>query len=246
MTKKEKAPQKEVREENLHTHHRQRLKEQLHMGASAGMSDYTLLEFVLSFAIPRKNTNPLAHKLIDHFGSFDKVFEADIQDFEDEQLKGVGIGPHTISFLGIFLPVFRRYLECQSGKHFSYLDKDAARKFLYSKYLSVKYERAMLLNFDSQGMLVNFDFIAEGDFGQVELNCRKIASSIIKSQAVSSILVHNHPSGICRPSVDDLICIKSLKSFLEQLGVTLVDSIILTTDSIFFFSGDPSLFDYLY
>lgn len=246
MTEKGKSPQKEVREENLHINHRKRLKEQLHMGASAGMSDYTLLEFVLSFAIPRKNTNPLAHKLIDHFGSFDKVFEATIEDFKDEQLKGLGIGPHTISFLGIFLPVLRRYLECQSGKHFSNSDKEAIRKFLYSKYLSVCYERAMLLNFNSQGMLINYDFIADGDFGQVDLNRRKIASSIIKSQATSSILVHNHPSGICKPSVEDLICVKELKNFLEQLDVTLIDSVILTEDSIFFFSGDPSLFDYIY
>ena len=240
--RKKGLPGEESTGENIHKDHRKRLKKHMRISGSEGMSDYMLLEFILSFAIPRKDTNPLAHTLIDHFGSFDKVFEAS----KEELTQVPGTGEHTAYFLISFLPVLRRYLERQAGEHFLYSDKEAVRKFLCSKYLAVKYERAMLLNFDSKGTFLGYDFIAEGDFGQVDLNCRKIASSVIKSHAAITVLAHNHPSGICRPSADDLICVKNLKNFLSQLEVTLADSIILTQDSIFFFSSDPSLFNYLY
>ena len=230
------------KEENPHIDHRKRLKNQFYISGEDGMSDFTFLEYILFFAKPQGDTNPLAHDLIDHFGSFDKVFEAS----KEELLEVKGVGDHVALFLTTFLPVLKRYLERKSGNNFSYSDKEKIRKFLSAKYTAVKNERAMLINFDSKGMFTNCDFIADGDFGQVSFNCRKVATSIIKSRAAFSILVHNHPSGICKPSVNDLTCTNSLKGFLSQLDVTLTDSIILTEDSIFFFSGDPKLFDYLY
>lgn len=227
---------------NIHIDHRKRLKEQFYKSGTDGMSDFTLLEFVLFFGKPQGDTNILAHDLIEHFGSFDKVFEAD-----HEELKEVsGVGNHIAFLLRTFLPVQKRYLEKKAGDNFSYSEKEKIRKFLDAKYTGVQHEKAMLINFDSKGMYTNCDFIADGDFGQVSFNCRKVASSIVKNRAVFSILVHNHPSGICKPSVSDLTCTNSLKNFLAQLDVTLTDSIILTGDSIFFFSGDPKLFDYIY
>ncbi len=226
----------------IHTGHRKRLKEQFSADGGKNMSDFTFLEYVLFFAVPQGDTNPLAHRLIDRFGSFDKILEAN----KTELLEVSGIGEHTASFLTSLLPVFSRYLERKSGESFEYTELDKIREYITGQYLNTECEKAMLLHFDAKGIFVNAYCIGTGDMSNIEINNRDIASSVVRDKAVYSILVHNHPSGIVTPSTNDLKAVEEISAFLKMMSVTLVDNIIVTSSDFFAFSQNSRYVKYLF
>lgn len=226
----------------LHSGHRKRLKEQFSTDGGKGMSDYTFLEHLLFYALPQGDTNPLAHRLLDKFGSFDKILEAT----KEELLTVSGVGEHTASFLSTLLPVYSRYLERKTGERFEYTELEKIREYISGKYLGVNSEKAMLLHFDSKGLFTNSIFIGSGDISHITIDNREIASSIVRDKAVYSILVHNHPSGIVSPSVEDLRSVEIISSFLKMLSVTLVDNIIITDNDFLAFSKNSRYIKYLY
>lgn len=228
--------------DSLHSGHRKRLKEQFALNGGKEMSDFTFLEHLLFYSVPQGDTNPLAHRLIDRFGSFDKILEAP----REELLKVPGVGEHTASFLTSLLPVFSRYLERKSGEKFEYTDLEKIREYVFSKYLGETGEKAMLLHFDSKGVFTNSVFIGCGDISHIVIDNREIASAIVRDKAVYSILVHNHPSGIVSPSAEDLRSVEIISSFLKMLSVTLVDNIIVTEDDFLAFSQNSRYVKYLY
>lgn len=229
-------------DEGLHAGHRKRLKQQFAHDGGKSMSDYTFLELILFYALPQGDTNPLAHRLIDRFGSFDKVFEAT----REELLEVDGVGEHTASFLTTLLPVLSRYLERRAGESFEYTDIEKIREYVTAKYTGVDCEKAMLLHFDAKGFFTNSFFLGNGDISHIEIDNREIASSIVRDKAVYSILVHNHPSGIVSPSTQDLRSVENISSFLNMLSVTLVDNIIVSNDDFLAFSQNSRYIKYLY
>lgn len=229
-------------DDKLHAGHRKRLKEQFTFDGGKSMSDFTFLEMILFYALPQGDTNPLAHRLIDRFGSFDKVLEAS----KKELLEVSGVGEHTASFLTTFLPVFSRYLKRRSGESFEYTDLDKIREFVTGEYLTAETEKAMLMHFDSKGFFTNCFFLGSGDISHIEIDNREIASSVVRDKAVYSILVHNHPSGIVSPSTEDLLGVEKISSFLKMLSVTLVDNIIVTKNDFLAFSQNKRYIRYLY
>lgn len=230
------------KEENPHINHRKRLKKQFAFDLGKSMSDYTFLEYLLFFSIPQGDTNQLAHRLLNAFGSFDKVLEA-----EKEELMTVnGVGEHTATYLTSLLPFFSRYMERRSGEKFEYTDLEKITEYLTGKYMNVKGEQALLLNFDSKGIFSNCMELGNKDIGRIDINNREIAASVVRDGAVYSILVHNHPSGIVLPSQEDLKSVLKMSAFLKMLSVTLVDNIILTNDDFLAFSTNGRYVKYLY
>lgn len=231
-----------AKSENIHSGHRKRLKEQFLSDGGKSLSDFTFLEYLLFFALPQGDTNPLSHRLIEKFGSFDKVLEAK----KEELLEVGGVGEHTAALLSSYLPVFSRYLEKRSGEKFEYTDLDKICEYLRGSYLNVEGERAMLLHFDAKGVFVNSVYLGSGDINSIEIDNREIASSIVRDKAVYSILVHNHPSGIVSPSTEDLISVMNISKFLKLLSVSLVDNIIVTDNDFLAFSQNARYIKYLY
>lgn len=233
----------EAREsKNIHAGHRKRLKEQFSIDGGKELSDFTFLEYMLFFAVPHGDTNPLAHRLLDKFGSFDKVLEAT----KEELMKIDGVGEHTAMFLTSLIPFFSRYLERKSGESFEYTDLESIRDYVVGKYLNEDREKAMLLHFNSKGLFTNFVFLGNGDISHLKIDNREIASSVVRDKAVYSILVHNHPSGIVTPSSDDLKSVEDISEFLKMLSVTLVDNIIVTGSDFLAFSQNSRYIKYLY
>lgn len=228
--------------DRLHSGHRKRLKEQFSSDSGRSMSDYTFLEHLLFYALPQGDTNPLAHRLLDKFGSLDKVLEAT----KEELLSVSGVGEHTAAFISTLLPVFSRYLERKSGESFEYTDIEKISDFLRGRYLGADTETALLLHFNSKGFFTNCVRLGSGDMSHIEIDNREIASSIVRDKAVYSILVHNHPSGIVSPSTEDLRCVEHISSFLKMLSVTLVDNVIVTDSELLFFSQNSRYIKYLF
>ena len=228
--------------DSIHKDHRQRLRNQFNKSGTEGMSDYTLLELILFYAVYRKDTNPLAHRLIDRFGSFDKVFEADF----DELITVEGVGEYVATYLTLFRDTWKRVLERRSDEKFSYDDLSAMESFIRAKYTGQQKEKAMLLHFNSRGSFVNYSWLGEGSFSGVVIENRQLAAKIVENKTAFAVLVHNHPSGIVNPSIADLEAIKKLSVFFRLMDVSVADSVIVSDSGIFFFSQSEKFYKYLF
>lgn len=227
--------------EHPHGGHRKRLKNQYNVGGCEGMSDFTLLELMLFFAIPQGDTNPLAHKLIEKFGSFDRVFDAKF----DELMSVDGIGEHAATYLTLYQSAMKRYIEKKTVTEFKTTDTDLIESFVRSKYINTPQERAMLLHFNADGNFVNYTWLGDGSFDRVSFDNRAIAASIVENRSKMVITVHNHPSGIATPSESDKAALKELSGFLRMMNVILADNVIITKNHAHFFSKYPKYTDFL-
>lgn len=218
--------------ENMHRHHRQRVKQTFDENSGKGMHDVNLLEMMLFFAVPQGDTNPLAHRLLERFGSFDKVLEAS----KSELMTVKGVGDHVATYLTMYLPVFKRYSQNKCENTFTYFDTDELKSYISAEYMDVKKERAMLIHFDAHAKFINSSWIGEGDNDYVEINNKAVAASVIENNSKLVVLVHNHPSGVAVPSSQDIVAARNLRSFLLSINVSLVEAGICTHGEVKFFS----------
>ena len=218
--------------ENMHRHHRQRVKQTFDENGGKGMHDVNLLEMMLFFAVPQGDTNPLAHRLLERFGSFDKVLEAG----KAELMTVKGVGDHVATYLTMFLPVFKRYNQNKCENTFTYFDTEDLKKYISAEYVDVKKERAMLLHFDTHAKFINSSWIGDGDNDFVEINNKVVAASVIENNSSIVVLVHNHPSGVAVPSSQDMLATRNLKNFLSSIGVSLAEAAIYTYGEVKLFS----------
>lgn len=218
--------------DNMHKHHRKRVKETFDQTAGESMHDVNLLEMMLFFAVPQGDTNPLAHRLLDRFGSYDKVLEASKNDLMNVK----GIGEHVATYLTMFLPAFKRYNQRKCETSFYYDDTQALKQYISAEYLNVKKERAMIVHFDTHAKFLNSSWIGDGDLDYVEIDNKIVAASVIENRSKMVMLVHNHPSGVAVPSANDVETAKNLSLFLSSINVTLIDAAIATHDNVRLFS----------
>lgn len=218
--------------DNIHKDHRKRVKETFEKNGADNMHDVNLLEMMLFFAVPQGDTNPLAHRLLEKFGSFDRVLTAS----KSELLTVKGVGEYVATYLTMFLPVFKRYSLRKGSSTFYYEDTEALKGFLLAQYLDAVNEKAMIMHFDTQLKFLNYSWLDEGNAGSVEIDNKKVAASVIQNNSSNVILVHNHPSGISAPSRNDINTAANLSEFLSNIDVNLLDAAVVTSDDVRFFS----------
>ncbi len=214
-------------EVDVHKSHRQRVYDRLQKEGIESFADHEILEVLLFFTIPRKDVNPLAHKLLDEYGSLSGIMDASIHDL----IKTRGISKRSAILLTLIPSMLRRYN----------LDKIQPRSPLDSSEKSCKYAKALmigksnetcyLLCLDSRNRLINAVHIKEGTPNELILNARSIVIAATKHEASSVILVHNHPRGSLKPSFEDISCTRKIALALGVIGIPLLDHIIVSEDS---------------
>jgi len=188
--------------------------------------DHNVLELLLFFAMPRKDTNPVAHELIESFGSLEAVLEAPA----DELTKINGIGENSVALLKLIPEVCRRY-EMSKNRFGDILDStEKAGNYLSSRYLFERDEVVYVICLDSKRKVICCKELFRGDVNSAEVSTRKIAELALSKNATSVIISHNHTSGIALPSKDDENTTMRVKSSLETIGITLADHIIVAGD----------------
>lgn len=213
---------------NPHQNHRARVRETFRKAGIDGMPDHNILELLLFYSIPRKDTNELAHKLIETFGSLDRVFDASF-----EQLMQVdGMGESSALLLSMIPGICRRYVESASCKKINLSDPDDVKKFIVKKYYGVKNEIFYLLCLDGLGNLINCSKISEGIQDMVLIDKRTVLETAFRANADTVIFVHNHPNGIAAPSKKDIEMTGEFKSVLSGVGIRLADHIIVADKDI--------------
>ena len=208
---------------SIHEGHRARLKQRFAEHGEQVFDDHQLLELMLFYAVPQGDVNPLAHRLINHFGSFAAVLDA-----KPEELRKVkGVGDHTALFLSMFPQVLRRYLASKSGSEEQICSVTDAGEFLLPYFFGARNETVFLLCLDAKGKVLSCRFLAEGSLDRVGLNSRQVVETALEDRASSVILAHNHISGLATPSQADVTLTQSLRPLLRSLGIHLLDHLII-------------------
>lgn len=211
---------------NIHQNHRARLRETLRKTGVEDMPVHNILEFLLFYSIPRKDTNEIAHRLENTFGSLSKVFEASY-----EQLLEVdGIGESSALLISQMPAICRRYIEDKTKGKINLSEPEKAVEYLKNKYYGCKVEVFYMLCLDALGNLINCCKLGEGTPGTVLIDKRNVLETAFRTNADKVILAHNHPNGIAAPSRDDLSMTSELSSVLSGVGIRLADHIIIAGD----------------
>ncbi len=207
----------------VHEGHRQRLKERFIGDGGASFRDHELLELLLSYAIPRRDTNALAHALLSHFGSLHAVFDAEEADLTEID----GIGEHAAVLLLLFRPLERAVARSRSGDRITLDNMAAMKKYCAALYRDAQNEQFFVLSLDNRLRLIHADEAARGTPDQVSVFPRTVVSLLIRRGATGCVLSHNHPSGTPTPSGEDLRLTETLRDLTEPLGITLYDHILV-------------------
>lgn len=210
---------------NIHRNHRQKVREKYYASGFKGMAPHNILEMLLFFGIPYKDTNPIAHELIDRFGSLSAVFEASRTDLM--QIKGMT--ENAACLITMILPLYQRYSHELVKRRPVFSDEKEIADFLRTLYLdNNSIERVFLLCFDGNNSLITCRMVGEGDVSSSNFDMRKLASAVLETNAASVVLSHNHPHGIAVPSFQDKTATQAVAALLNALNVRFVDHIIVT------------------
>lgn len=216
-------PSKSQKDENPHKGHRKRVVKRYLEGGLDSFPDHNILEMLLFFGIPQKDTNEIAHDLIEKFGSFSGVFEADYADLKNVK----GMTENAACLLTMFLPVIKRYQDDKLSEVKVLETTEDIVKYISPKFIDSVNERIFVICFDSKNELICTRQLCEGDLSEAQFELKKLASIVLETKASKVILVHNHPNLIALPSVEDVEATKTAFNFLSSLKVILADHIIV-------------------
>ena len=227
---------------NIHKGHREKVKKRYYESGIKGMPDHNVLELLLFFGIPQKDTNPIAHELMNKFGSLSGVLEAKMSDLQSVK----GMTESAACLLTMILPVYKRYVNDLHKKKRKFESTKEIAEYLRPLYLDTQNERIYIMCFNKDGELIACRKATEGTRGHASFDCNVLASIILEVKAKKVILSHNHPNGTLDPSSDDIAVTETTRNFLSFLGVQLLDHIIITDKSYFSMANSSSYIHVIY
>ena len=210
----------------VHDGHRERLKKKLLEQGLDVFDDHNVLELLLFYSMPRIDTNPLAHELLNTFGSLEAVFEAPVEELS----KVNGIGENTVTLLKLIPEVSRRYIIDKNKFDYILDSTKKAGEYLAARYMYERDEVVYVVCLDSKCRVICCKELFRGVANTAEVSIRKIAELALAKNASSVIISHNHTSGIALPSIEDEITTKRIKAALTAMGITLADHIVVADD----------------
>lgn len=212
----------EGKKPGIHTGHRQRTKEEFIRRGLDGVAEHKVLEMILFYSIPRGDVNPLAHQLIDHFGSLVGVFHATY----DQLLEVPGVGENTAVLLQLIPAAAARYLQDSASFEGQVVGVWQLRELLAPLFFGQRSEVAYLVCMDAKGKLLATRKLGEGVADAVSIVTRKVLEAALSCNATRVVLAHNHVSGVAMWSQADLDTTLRLKRLLAEAGIELVDHLI--------------------
>ena len=206
----------------VHDGHRKRLRSRFEEHGLDGFNDVNVLELLLFYVLPRGDTNELAHRLLEEFGSLDNVFEASLGDL----MKVKGVGRETAAFMRLRPEVCRRYLtrRCEG---IVINNSIAAGRYIVPMFMFEKSEKCLVVCLDNVGKVIGCRKISSGTPGVSPVDVRQLLEYVISQQSVSVIIAHNHMSASAAPSREDEITTAKIKDLLSAISVKLVDHIVV-------------------
>lgn len=221
-----------------HAGHRARLRERFRRGGLDGMLDYEVMELVLTMLIPMRDVKPLAKSLLLRFGSV-----AEVLDAAPEELAAMpGISEVTATNFKVLRSLVTLYLEQKCRQEdAAMIQPELAANFARSKLGASARESYMLIYLDAGQHMIDYEVVSEGTVDRAFFYVRNLVEAALRRHAVGVILIHNHPSGRCVPSPDDMSSTEKLFSAFVPVGIHLVDHLIVSRGGYFSFAANGIL-----
>ncbi len=209
-----------------HDGHRKRLKARFVKSGLDDFEPHNVLELLLFYSVPRKDTNPLAHRLINRFGSLSGVFDAR----PEELMKVDGVTENTAVLISMVPQMARKYLEDKADAVNAISGFNDIGTYLMPKFIGRTVETIMLASLDNKNKIISCNIVAEGENDHANLSKRKVMEEAMRVGATRVILAHNHPRGFAVPSSEDIYLTREIYSLLRSVGIELVDHVVFAED----------------
>lgn len=208
----------------IHSGHRSRVREKIKLsGSFDNMLDHEFLEFVLFQSIPRGDTNPLAHRILDKFGNLNKVFEASYL----ELMQVEGVGEATALHITTYLEAVKRYLKGTTAQNKYFNDTECIKEHFQAICMGNKYEYAYAAFLNKSKALIKTEKLSEGSIDMTGLYVDKVVELALFHKASYVIVAHNHTSGNVNPSPQDVMNADLLMNALLDVRKILLDFVIV-------------------
>ena len=226
----------------VHDGHRERLRARFAEHGLESFNELNALELLLCYAIPRRDTNEIAHRLLDAFGSLSGVFQASMQELTS--IPGIGENAATLILM---VPQIVKKAHVSKAKETKIIRNSTdAGNYLLPYFLDEPDEIVMMLCLDNKRAVICCREMGRGVVNCVDANIRRMVETALKVKTTTVIVAHNHPNGVALPSREDDDFTRTLYRSLGLLGITLEDHIIVANDEFVSLadSGVMHLFKY--
>jgi DNA repair protein RadC len=205
------------------TGHRARLRGRLLENGGDALLDHELIEYLLTLAIPRRDTKPLAKRLLHDFGGISGLLSADPVAISRVE----GVGDTAVAALKIVQAASLRMLRVKASEAPILASWQALLDYLRADMAHILIERVRLLHLNGKNMLIRDEVIAEGSVDQAAVHVREVIGRAMQLGSSSIILVHNHPSGDPAPSRADITLTREIAEAGKRLGISVHDHVII-------------------
>lgn len=214
---------------SIHAGHRERLRERMRSEGLASFSEHEVLELLLTYAIPQRDVNPLAHELIARFGGLSNVLDADVS----ELMRVRGVGERAAILLNMMPQLMRCYQHSALGAKPVIANFADAKAYCEPLFLGAHDEHIYLICLDQSGHVLHLTLMHTGTVDQVALYPRLVVETALRHKAHAVLLAHNHPSGVAQPSQADYDTTRSVALALAPIGIRLVDHLVYAQDGVY-------------
>lgn len=185
-------------------------------------TEYQLLELALCFSVPRVDTNPIAHRLLEKFDSVKGIFDAS----PEELCRVEGVGENTAIFLQTVLELMRRYERDLLQRKVCYNTLSSIASYLHPYFSGLNRERLYMMLFNNRMNLMDCVLISEGAVNCTSAQLRPIVETAFKYEASAVVMAHNHPNGLRVPSPSDIEFTEMLNKHLNEIGIVLLEHLV--------------------
>ncbi|NLB78568.1 MAG: DNA repair protein RadC [Clostridiaceae bacterium] len=217
---------------NVHEGHRSRIKERYKDEGLDNFSDHEVIELLLFYSIPQRDTNTLAHRMIKEFGTLHDLLEADPRDIE----RRCKVSLNTAILVSMVAPLSRRYLKQKWGNRPIINSSTTAGNYTLSLFAGRIYECFFVICLDSQNHVNHSALVHEGTINEAPVYPRIIVETVLRHKANSIILAHNHPGGSLKASGADIDVTRKICQAMKTISINVVDHIIVAGDRYFSFA----------
>ncbi|NLV63480.1 MAG: DNA repair protein RadC [Clostridiaceae bacterium] len=219
-------------EKKVHEGHREKLKQRFLKEGLNAFEDHQVLEMLLFYTIPRRDTNEMAHRLLNKYGTLESLFDASPEDLMQ---KG-GVTPNTAIFLSMVPQLARKYMLIKQGKK-PVLDSSVkAGNYVISLFIGKNYEAFYVICLNSQNKINYTALVHEGTINEAPVYPRIIVETALRYKASSVILAHNHPGGSLKPSNADIEVTRKICDALKTISINVIDHMICAGNAYFSFA----------
>ena len=207
---------------SVHDGHRKRLKEQFLSNGLKTFQPHNVLELLLFYAVPRQDTNEIAHILLSEYKTLSGVFNAPYE----ELLKTKGLGENGATLLKL-VPQLLSVYSVDLSSNVPMNNVRTVCNYFQGCYIGVKVEQLRVCCLDDNLNIISCTVVQEGGVNAIPLNVRKIVEATYRSNCAMIILSHNHPNGLALPSGEDIKATRQLHNILDRVGIKLLDHVIV-------------------